>query len=167
MPRPEPLIQAISPYKQLDRVFKPDYKLSVKSSDEVLLPLITVNLYYTNFPTIQLTEELGQMNITMRRYHEHIINKPGYEMEPYIVVGTSEGDLMRITWDGYEFSTGMLVNNEPAVVAAWSKIHDGPVTVVARSRYVRRIMITIGGKVFALWRDDSMEPILWRKSKMK
>ncbi|XP_046490368.1 dynein axonemal intermediate chain 3 [Neodiprion pinetum] len=164
--RPEPLVQAISPYKQLDRVFKPDYKLSVKR-DDVLVPLSTVNVYFTTFPTIQLTEEVSRMDITTRRYHEQVIQKPDYEMEPFMVVGTTEGDLMRITWDGYEFSTGMMVNDEPAVIAARNKIHDGPVTVVARSKYLSRILITIGGKVFALWRDDCMDPIIWRKSKIK
>ncbi|XP_048508570.1 dynein axonemal intermediate chain 3 [Athalia rosae] len=167
VPRPDPLIQAISPYKQLDRVFRPDYMITIKSSEDVTVPLTTVNMYYPKFPTIQLTEEIAGMNISTRRYHQHVIEKPDYEMEPYLVVGTTEGDLMRFTWDGYEFSTGMPVNNEPAVVLAWSKIHDGPVTVVARSKYVRKVLITIGGKVFALWRDDSMLPILWRKNKMK
>lgn len=167
VPRPEPLVQAISQYKQLDRVFRPDYKVLVKTSDDIPIPLTTVDMYQPKIPTVQLTDEVGHIPIATRRYHELVIEKPDYEMKPDIVVGTSEGDLMQITWDGYEFSTGMLVNTEPANTVAWDKIHDGPVTRVVRSKYLRRILITVGGKIFALWREDSMHPILWRKSTMK
>jgi len=44
------------------------------------------------------------------------------------------------------------------------RVHDGPVTHAVRSSYYHQAVVTVGGKIFAVWRDDFGEPLLWKKS---
>lgn len=77
------------------------------------------------------------------------------------------GECGVVTWEGFDYSTGISVNKE---VAKWSwrrQVHDGPVSHVVRSRHLWDLLLTVGGKIFAIWREDFDEPILWRKSKFR
>lgn len=74
------------------------------------------------------------------------------------------GDFGCITWDGYEFATDVIVNRETARWLWLKRIHDGPVTHVVRSKYYHKVVVTVGGKFFVIWRDDFGEPLIWKKS---
>jgi len=47
------------------------------------------------------------------------------------------------------------------------KIHDGPVTELTRSDFYNKVVATVGGKIFALWRDDYGEPLFWNRSTLR
>lgn len=167
VPKPEALARSISPFKALDGVFSPTYMLTVKHPNEERRVVITAMSFYVPklrrvqvepFPTDE--EDIGT-----RRYYKSVIEKPEHETPRMILVGTLEGDVGRVTWDGYEFTTGLKMNRD-TVRWIWKNegIHDGPVIQSLRSNYLNDVILTIGGKAFAIWREDFDEPVFLRRS---
>ncbi|XP_026674816.1 WD repeat-containing protein 63-like [Ceratina calcarata] len=163
--RPEGLEQAISPFKKLDRVFKPHYVLKVQHPHEsrnVVITTITVHVHELEKERIDVTP--AEADVTIRRFFRNVVKKPEIEMKPIIHVGTVEGDFGCVTWEGYDFTTDLAINSETCDWIWFNKVHDGPITGCVRSKQDGRWIATIGGKVFAIWRDDIGIPLIWKKS---
>ncbi|KAG5311005.1 WDR63 protein, partial [Acromyrmex insinuator] len=161
----ESVTQPASPFKILDRVFKPHYYLMIQHPDENrYLVITTLSMYNPKFHKEQVEPfSMTRDDLTIRKYYRPIIEKPDYVMEPKILIGTIEGDFGCVTWTGYEF-TEVGMNRETARWVWMKKVHDGPVTHVVRSRYYHQVVVTIGGKIFAVWRDDFAKPVICKKS---
>ncbi|EGI60624.1 WD repeat-containing protein 63 [Acromyrmex echinatior] len=161
----ESVTQPASPFKILDRVFKPHYYLMIQHPDENrYLVITTLSMYNPKFHKEQVEPfSMTRDDPTIRKYYRPIIEKPDYVMEPKILIGTIEGDFGCVTWTGYEF-TEVGMNRETARWVWIKKVHDGPVTHVVRSRYYHQVVVTIGGKIFAVWRDDFAKPVICKKS---
>ncbi|CAD1477493.1 unnamed protein product, partial [Heterotrigona itama] len=75
------------------------------------------------------------------------------------------GDFGCATWNGYDFATDLAVNSE---TCRWrwfkSGTHDGPVTHSVRCRENSTWLATIGGKIFAIWKEDVGAPLFRKKS---
>ncbi|KAJ8673532.1 hypothetical protein QAD02_004794, partial [Eretmocerus hayati] len=166
--KPEGLAQSISQYRVLDGIFKPVYELIVQY-DGVARNMIVTSMSLRDQilvkkqiePKLKLDDD-----ITRRRYYKVVFEKKE-PILPEIFVGTSIGECGVVTWEGFEFKTGVTLNKE---VCKWlwrKQVHDGPVTNVVRSPHLRNVLMTIGGRVFAVWRQDFEEPVLWRKSDMR
>ncbi|KYN37163.1 WD repeat-containing protein 63 [Trachymyrmex septentrionalis] len=160
------IAQSASPFKILDRVFKPHYNLVIQYPDENRQVVITtLSMYNPKFHKEQVEPfSMTRDDLTIRKYYRPIIEKADYVMEPKILIGTVEGEFGCVTWTGYEFTTDAGMDRETARWVWMKKIHDGPVTHVVRSNYYHRVVATIGGKIFAVWRDDFAEPLIWKKS---
>ncbi|KAL0122712.1 hypothetical protein PUN28_007420 [Cardiocondyla obscurior] len=158
------MAQPTSPFKLLDRVFKPDYILVIQYPDESRqLVITTLSMYNPKFRKEQVEPfPVARDDLTIRKYYKPIIEKANYAMEPKMLIGTVEGDFGCITWAGYEFATD--VNRETARWLWTKRVHDGPVTHAVRSNYYHQTVATVGGKIFAIWRDDFGEPLVWKKS---
>ncbi|XP_072755776.1 dynein axonemal intermediate chain 3 [Anoplolepis gracilipes] len=164
----ELMTRSKSPFKILDRVLKPDYILVIQYPDESRqLVITTLSMYNPKFRKDQVEPVPVRDDITIRKYYRPIIEKPDYVMEPKMLVGTVEGDFGCITWTGYEFATDVSVNRETARWLWIKRTHDGPVTHSVRSNYYQQMVVTIGGKIFAIWRDDFGEPLIWKKSNVR
>ncbi|XP_025074434.1 WD repeat-containing protein 63-like [Pogonomyrmex barbatus] len=161
--------QSVSPFKVLDRVFKPNYILVIQYPDESRqLVITTLSMYNPKFHKEQVEPfPVARDDLTIRKYYRPIIEKEDYVMEPRMLIGTVEGDFGCITWTGYEFATDMIVNRETARWLWIKRAHDGPVTHAIRSNYYHRLVVTIGGRIFALWRDDFGEPLVWKRSNVR
>ncbi|EFN76376.1 WD repeat-containing protein 63 [Harpegnathos saltator] len=155
-----------SPFKILDRVFQPNHILELQYPDERRrLVITTLSMYNPKFHVEQVEPfPVGRDDVAIRKYYRPIIEKADYIMEPKMLVGTVEGDFGCITWEGFEFATDVSVSRETARWQWMKRTHDGPVTHSVRSRYYHKLVVTVGGKIFAVWRDDFGEPLLWKKS---
>ncbi|XP_032679284.1 WD repeat-containing protein 63-like [Odontomachus brunneus] len=164
--RLETTARPVSPFKILDRIFQPNYILIVQYPDESRrLVITTLNMYSPKFRVEQIEPlPVGRDDVAIRKYYRPIIEKADYVMESKMLVGTVEGDFGCITWEGFEFATDVSVSRETARWLWMKKTHDGPVTHSVRSRYYHKLVVTVGGKIFAVWRDDFGEPLLWKKS---
>lgn len=83
----------MSPFKILDRIFKPDYILVVQYPDESRQPVITtLSMYNPKFRKEQV-EPFATVrdDVTIRKYYRPIIEKADYVMEAKMLVGTVEG----------------------------------------------------------------------------
>ncbi|XP_015605095.1 WD repeat-containing protein 63-like [Cephus cinctus] len=78
-------------------------------------------------------------------------------------IGTLEGDFLICTWEGHEFSTEV-ASSEISKITNRSAAHDGPVIDIKRCPHMHEILLTIGGHVFAVWKDDFLvSPLFWRR----
>ncbi|XP_043520193.1 dynein axonemal intermediate chain 3-like isoform X2 [Frieseomelitta varia] len=163
--RPEALIKSVSPFKILDRVFKPCYILVAQHPNESRNVVITtISMYVPKFEKKRVDVGPPSQDVTVRRYFENIIKKPDYVMQPKIHVGTVEGDFGCVTWEGYDFTTDLAINTEKCRWCWFKRVHDGPITHTVRSRENRTWLVTIGGKIFAIWEEDLGIPLFWKKS---
>ncbi|XP_033228955.1 WD repeat-containing protein 63-like [Belonocnema kinseyi] len=169
VPRPDVLLQSISPYKALDGLIEPDYILLLQYPESIRRAVIsTMNIFTPMIPVEQVKPfQKKESDISTRRYYRHIFKKPPYEMLPKIFIGTAEGICGIITWEGYNFSTGQLVNRESCKWAWLNIIHDGPVTHAIRSEFISDLIMTVGGRIFALWTENFHRPFFWKKSKYR
>lgn len=78
-------------------------------------------------------------------------------------LGTSQGELLRCTWSEGVFSTESDTPQNVQIMDH-SVLHDGPLLDIARCPDLGQVLLTIGGAIFALWKDDRIEsPLMWRK----
>lgn len=90
--RPEALAKSISPFKVLDRIFKPYYVLTIQHPNESRNVVITtMSMYAPKFMKKCTDVASSTQDVTIRRYFENVIKKPDYVMKPMIHVGTVEG----------------------------------------------------------------------------
>lgn len=75
----------------------------------------------------------------------------------------SLGDFGCVTWEGYDFTTDLTINTEICRWIWYNKIHDGPVTHAVRNRQDANWIATIGGKIYAVWKENFGLPVMWKK----
>lgn len=124
--------------ERLDGVFRPHYKLHVQ------LPKESFNLTVLDF--------------CLSSPANNEANNPSRKLW----LSTAQGEIISCTWHGQEFE----VTGEETIdlLECASTIHDGPVIKIIRCQYLQDILLTIGGGVFAIWRDDYLKhPVIWRK----
>lgn len=167
--RPSALTVDASPWRILHRVLKPEYKIEVRLSNENdrILPL---NFLYMRTPSYKYVDVNPERNkkpkLTERIIHKLILEKPQDAIPKHeFLAGSTEGDFFTATWEGFTYSTGDIINVEPCKFLNFSKYHDGPIVCISRSTS-ENILLTVGGKVFAIWKDGyNNKPIMWRKSR--
>ncbi|XP_015191604.1 PREDICTED: WD repeat-containing protein 63-like [Polistes dominula] len=165
---PHALLESTSPFEMLNRIWKPYYVLFIHYPNENRRTVLsTFTMYYPNLKK-QLDEPFPiiKTDITARRYYKLIQEKSDYIMKPEIFIGTIEGYVGLVTWEGFEFDTKLTSNREECKWKWMKRIHDGPVTHMVRSKYHEKIVATVGGHIFAIWREDYVEPIIWKKSNL-
>ncbi|XP_011503616.1 PREDICTED: WD repeat-containing protein 63-like [Ceratosolen solmsi marchali] len=166
--KPQSLIQSISPFKILDVIFKPLYLLIVQNPNETHNAIITSMTYpKPDIKKEQMAPIIQSDDIITRRYYKVVMKKQNKICGAKIFVGTARGDCGVLSWDGYEFSTGVTLNKEVCKWVWVKQIHDGPVCHVSRSRHLKDLILTVGGRIFAVWREDFEIPIIWRKSQYR
>ncbi|XP_076231315.1 dynein axonemal intermediate chain 3 [Calliopsis andreniformis] len=160
-------LRGSSQYKYLDRIFRPHYLLIIQHPNESRRQVVTtLTIYSPQFEKVPADNLPPATDITVRRYYKNVVKKSDYVMTPKILIGTVEGDFGCITWEGYEFTTDVTVNSETCQWCWSNKVHDGPVTHAVRTKFYKNIVATVGGKIFAIWRDDLGLPLIWKKSKI-
>ncbi|GLH15812.1 Uncharacterized protein GBIM_20240 [Gryllus bimaculatus] len=105
--------------------------------------------------------------IKQERHHFLVSPEVVKEMPEKVVnVGSVDGRIFKLHWQGLVGNLNEVVNFERTEVeGAGLCIHDGPIVVVQPSPFVKELILTIGGKVFAIWRDDVRDvPMLWKRA---
>lgn len=166
--RPSALTVDASPWRNLHRVLKPEYKVEVRlpHEDDRILPL---NFVYVRSQPVKYVDVNSEKTKKPKLY-DRIIHKPVLVKSPdvkpkqeFFAVST-EGDYFKATWEGFAYSTGDVVNVEPCKFSVFAKYHDGPISCISRSAS-EDVLLTVGGKVFAIWKEGyNNRPIMWRKS---
>ncbi|CAL7938959.1 unnamed protein product [Xylocopa violacea] len=163
--RPEALAMSISPFKKLDRILKPYYVLLVQHPDESRnMVITTINMKVPKFKKERVDIAPPTTDVTIRQTFKNIIKKPDFVLQPKIHVGTVEGDFGCVTWEGYDFTTDLSTNTETCRWSWFKKVHDGPITYTIRSKEEASWLVTIGGKIYAIWKENLGVPLMWKKS---
>lgn len=80
-----------------------------------------------------------------------------------ILIGTGCGAFGQVAWESSSFGDDKESVNDSACEWLWQRrIHDGPVTRCARHKCLSSVVATIGGKTYAIWRQDFDRPIILR-----
>ncbi|KAF5303155.1 hypothetical protein FQA39_LY19042 [Lamprigera yunnana] len=168
--RPEGLVSDVSPFRVLNRIFKPFFKITVGSPHKQIViskPLTFLELredtvlYEDRFPDPKKDNSLES-----RVFYNTKFVKPDYPIEQEFVAGTAEGELIRVSWEGFLYNAAETLNIQPGKVESILKVHDGPIVATSTSLLFPNLILTVGGKVFALWLYKEFDaPVFWRKSK--
>lgn len=84
-----------------------------------------------------------------------------------IAVGTFDGRIALHTWEGRKISTGAPINSETIVWEESTEIHDGPVYRISRSHLMPQMLLSVGGKIHAIWIETKMKkPVFWKRAQI-
>ncbi|XP_014489253.1 PREDICTED: WD repeat-containing protein 63-like [Dinoponera quadriceps] len=141
-----------SDLKGLDDTFRPIYRLNARpSKDSPFTPL------YLCLPSDQVFQEGEQ------RQRDHGESEAAdVDCTRRLWIGTAQGDLVCCTWEGQVFDVETSGLEECRLLGR-SSAHDGPVTAILRSPHLHDVLLTTGGHVFAVWKDDYPELPLFRR----
>lgn len=89
IPKPDILLQVISPYKELDGIWHPDYIINIIHPEfGRRLIITTMNIYFPKIHKEQTNYNSNQENdILFRKCFKNIMKKPIYDMEAKIFIG--------------------------------------------------------------------------------
>ncbi|XP_046986297.1 dynein axonemal intermediate chain 3-like [Schistocerca americana] len=63
---------------------------------------------------------------------------------------------------------GEIRPEEALQFTSMADVHDGPIEALERSHFVEEILISLGGRVFAIWSEDYKgQPLYWRQYKIR
>ncbi|CAG5052722.1 unnamed protein product [Parnassius apollo] len=160
--KPSGLLLDISPYKVLDRNLQPCFKLLLGIAGRPqTLPLQRFGI---NPPLIKYMHKPRPLGDGRKYFIPEIIPQTESDISKIIYCGTQHGELARVTWDGYEFNTGEIVNSEYCEITYSCLIHDGIITTVQVNPILNDLTLTVGGKIFAIWSNELMSrPLFWKK----
>lgn len=168
--RPPALNVDTSPYRALNRVLKPVYKIHLLAPNTNRnLPIAALSIRQTKAEYIEKYPNPNRkFDITERIYYKPAFNRPIHPLLTKVIVGTTEGDFIIAGWEGFAYNAGEVVNQEISTIDNYGKYHDGPIISLSRTESFPDLTLTVGGKVFALWRSDFIGmPVFWRRSKYK
>lgn len=135
--------------KDFDNTFRPTYRLNVRTSkDPSFTPLC-----------LCLPSDSVFQKDDKRRNQ---LDSTDVDDTKRLWIGMAQGQFVCCTWEGQDTETTDL---EEGKLLGCISAHDGPVVAIRRSPHVPDILLTIGGHVFAIWKDDFLDlPLFRRKS---
>lgn len=139
-------------FKDLDNGIRPIYRLDVRSSKD--LPFAPLSLC---LPSVNAFRDAFDKRDQVESARAADANKTRT-----LWIGTQQGELARCAWEGRSLDAEASGLEECKVIDSCSA-HDGPVTAIHRSPHLRDVLLTIGGHVVAIWKDDYLELPLFRR----
>lgn len=141
-----------SDHKDLDDTFRPTYRLDLRpTKDSFFTPLCLC------LPSTSVFQE-GD-----RRHGE--LDSTEVDHTRRLWISTAQGHLACCSWEGQVFDVEKTSGLEQCKVLTGFFAHDGPVIGILRSPHLEDVLLTVGGHVFAIWKDDHLDiPLFRRKS---
>ncbi|XP_024870143.1 WD repeat-containing protein 63-like [Temnothorax curvispinosus] len=137
--------------EDLNGIFRPTYRLNVRPSDNPSFTPLHLCL-----PSVNAFQE-GD-----RRRNE--LDSTDVDCTRRLWIGTAQGHFACCTWEGQVFDVETSGLEECKLLKCTSA-HDGPVVAILRSPHLSDVLLTMGGRVFAIWKDDYLDlPLFLRKS---
>lgn len=129
----------------------------------------------TEKPTRPILERLESVekerrdSITFREIYRPKLVPPGELPTKQIQLATDEGDSVLIQWEGFDFHKGETITSEAGGILSWGiSIHDGPIVSCVRSPFLTDLILTVGGKVIAIWKETlKHQPLFWKSSPVR
>lgn len=137
--------------EELNGIFRPTYRLDVRPSENPSFTPLHLCL-----PSVNAFQESD------RRRNE--LDPTDVDYIRRLWIGTAQGHFACCTWEGqvFDMETSGL---EECKLLNCSSAHDGPVVAILRSPHLSDVLLTMGGRVFAIWKDDYLDlPLFRRKS---
>ncbi|XP_047022433.1 dynein axonemal intermediate chain 3 [Helicoverpa zea] len=160
--RPSGLLVDVSPFKALDRILQPCYKVILGIAGQSWT--YSIQSFAITPPSVNYVY-IPKNNGTGRKYFNcEILKQTEDDMNDVSYFGTLNGELTRASWEGHEFNTGEAVNSEYSDIKYCCSIHDGVISTTQKNPLIDSVTLTVGGKIFAIWSDKLLgRPIIWKK----
>ncbi|XP_076388423.1 dynein axonemal intermediate chain 3-like isoform X1 [Megachile rotundata] len=142
-----------------DEIFQPVFRLRVPNSSQEPR---NFNLLCLCLPSIKVLDE-RDLRETSREISHDRSNSNGTRYTKSLWIGCTEG-LIKCRWEEQPEGT---VETVECKILSRSYAHDGPVTEITRSPHHQDVLLTIGGRVFAIWRDDYLDSPVFRRRARK
>lgn len=137
--------------EDLNGIFRPTYRLDVRPPENPSFTPLQLCL-----PSANAFQE-GD-----RRRNE--LDSTDVDCTKRLWIGTAQGHFACCTWEGQMFDVETSGLEECKLLNCLSA-HDGPVVAILRSPHLSDVLLTMGGRVFAIWKDDYLDlPLFRRKS---
>ncbi|XP_046737171.1 dynein axonemal intermediate chain 3-like [Diprion similis] len=164
-----------SELKKIDGLLRPIYCVYMQVPKEVRnLPVISLfiqpplttyeEVHSVHRPCSRILEpeDDGESHFSTRTFEPNF-SRTKNECQKQFWAGSPEGDFLSCSWEGHEFTE--VASSESCRFLGWSRVHDGPVTWISQSPHLSEVLLTVGGRDFAVWsRDFLQSPLLLRKS---
>lgn len=158
---PQALIKTQSRLYTLDKKLYPLHKFTITDArhkiNQPLSNLTLLNRYdKITVPYTESSEFLDETQIDLS------------EFIPKFMVASQTGMVLQCSLsDGNEDDPNLIAEACKATVCV--SAHDGPVRICQRNSFIPGIILTVGGKVFAIWdeTDQGKVPFIWRKTKLR
>lgn len=162
--KPSALSVDVSPYRIFNRALRPTYKVEfLKPNAPIILPITCFSLPHINIDYTLISQVFGKPENERALYQPQIVEG---DIQETLVAGTCTGYVIDGYWEGFEYSSSSLLNQETCKYNKLVDYHDGHLVNIEIYRPDKRIYLTVGGKIFAIWHKDfGDKPIIWRKSK--
>lgn len=137
--------------EDLNGTFRPTYRLDVRPvEDPSFTPL------HLCLPSVNAFQEGDR--------HRSELDSTDVDCTKRLWIGTAQGHFACCTWEGQMFDVETSGLEECKLLNCTSA-HDGPVAAILRSPHLSDVLLTMGGRVFAIWKDDYLDlPLFRRKS---
>lgn len=135
--------------------FRPIFRLRIKSPAPESRDLIPLCLC---LPSINVLQQLDDNHLERSE-----LNPKERDYMQSLWIGCVEG-LVKCTWEGQVVDEDAF-NVVDCEMSKHSCVHDGPVTEITRSPHLEDVLLTVGGRVLAIWKDDHLDsPLFWRRT---
>ncbi|XP_053604138.1 dynein axonemal intermediate chain 3 [Plodia interpunctella] len=161
--RPSGLLVDVSPFKILDRILQPCYKIILGIAGQ---PSSYINLqtFGMGCPPIKYIYTPRNTGFGRKYFSFEIVPQTEDDMDHDIYCGSQHGEMRKVEFEGHEFNTGELVNSEFVNIKYICCIHDGILSCTKRNPFLKYLTLTVGGKVFAIWCDKlNGRPLIWKQ----
>lgn len=164
--KPSALSVDVSPFRILNRALRPHYRLDFfQPNTNLIAPLSRFDLSQYQIKFNLVDPYIGKREYE-RSLYEPEVTVSSTDMK--VIAVSTVGAFMEAVWEGYEYSSSPTLNNESCKYLKYIPYHDGHITSVMAYPPNTNIILTVGGKIFAVWhRNFPNKPIFWRKGKYK
>ncbi|KAK3927911.1 Dynein intermediate chain 3, axonemal [Frankliniella fusca] len=171
--RPTGLKTEKSPFSNFNRKLKPVFKLEIQGPDEKRLYLAmcisfyTQPVFYEEDPEFSSKLTQAQRESMTTRFKFKPVHPPPeiHEQKNSMMVGTVNGSILRIEWEGTEDTLADFVLAKRCSSIAINECHASPVFTLKRNPFIQDLYLSVGTKKFALWSEKlGMAPLLWRNA---
>lgn len=148
-----------SPYKSLNKIFEPVFKIIVSAEAKVPLTSLVYGDIEIKYNFKGVDETSGRKLFT-----SDIVRVEEKDISQTIWLGSLYGEFFKISWSGHGEEIESFVSEEQCKYVTRVKLHDGCIVSIMRNPFCKNIYVTVGGKVFAFWIDKIVDkPLMWKR----
>lgn len=167
---PRALNKNISDFKIFTKILSPQMKFSISEALNKNVPISNILMrehfqeyLILNPETLDKPNQQTFFKLSMKTTSSFI---------PNFIVTTECGQILNCSLkkqieDEEEIDPNEI--SEECHTSTFISIHDGPIRTCQRNPFIPELILTVGGKVFAIWDTSNNEnaPLLWRRSKCR
>lgn len=148
---PSALHKDDSPLKEKLSNFVPTFMLIVKDTISQT-PIHITSLQLNNHKYNYEEEEAILVENNFKRIHFSLSpENVDYNCTQFLTVNTMSGLRYDCTWEGFTYDHGNEVNFDSCLLKVYAAVHDAPIKMCVVNRNEPDVLLSVGGKVFAVW----------------